>query len=123
MKRMLFLLPLASLCACDVAATEDANAGDAGDAAVSACDKKGDCNKCQTCAAQLACAKLVTACDQSPECVGMDQCVKLCGSDTACRQQCSTSNPGGVQLYVALVNCLSCEQCPSDCAGYYACGS
>lgn len=123
MRRLFFLLVLASLAACDITQVDDADAGDAGDAAVSECDKKNDCSVCQTCAAQKACLKWEQACNQSSECIGLDQCIKLCGADAACRQGCSTSNPGGIQLYGALVNCLSCEQCPSDCAGYYECGS
>lgn len=123
MRRLHLLLVLASLGACDISPHEEPDAGDAGDAAVSECDKKNDCQACQTCAAQKACAKLVTACQQSPDCVGLDQCMKLCGSDVSCRQQCGASNPGGAPTYAALVDCLACDQCPGDCAGYYECGS
>lgn len=123
MRRSFLLLVLASLAACDISVKDEPDAGDAGDAAVSQCDKKNNCDQCQNCAAQKACLKLVVACQQAPDCIGLDQCMKLCGADVSCRQGCSTSNPGGVQLYGTLVNCLSCEQCPSDCAGYYECGS
>lgn len=85
------------------------------------CDAKGDCASCIQCAAQVQCAAQIQACNNNSECQGLDQCIAVCGSDLACRQQCYDGNPGGVSTYAAASSCLYCQQCPSDCAGYVVC--
>ena len=78
--------------------------------------------QCQACAAQVQCASFATACQQNSACIGLDQCIKLCGADTACEQECYTNNADGITAYYALTSCLVCQECPSDCAGYKKCG-
>jgi hypothetical protein len=112
------LVALTLLGACGPVSSDSAS--DASTAKV--CDGKKDCNGCQTCAKQQLCASAVAACTQSSACIGLDQCIGLCGADQSCKQQCYGTNADGAAAYDALQNCLICQQCPSDCAGYRYCG-
>jgi hypothetical protein len=85
------------------------------------CDGKKDCPACSKCASQQLCATRIAACQQNSACQGLDQCINLCVNDVSCKQQCYSSNSQGVSTYEALMTCLMCEQCPSDCAGYRKC--
>jgi hypothetical protein len=115
MRRILAVFMLAA--ACSIAPTDPSDAGrEAG-----ACDGKKSCDACQQCAAQQACAALISACKQNPSCVGLDQCIALCGADLPCKQQCAAGNAGGLQGYEAMMQCILCDQCASDCAGFRTC--
>lgn len=95
--------------------------GAGGSAATHPCDGKKDCDACHTCALQVQCATLATACSQSSGCVGIDQCFTICGSDAECKGQCYLQNPDGEATYRALLACIFCDACPSDCAGFTTC--
>jgi len=96
--------------------------GSGGDDDLHACDGSGTCSECAQCAAgSETCAALLSACQQSSACVGIDQCVVICGADLECREQCFISNPEGVQAWEATSRCLYCEVCVSDCAGARSC--
>jgi len=116
---MRWLILTLLLSACDFSQVDTSDAGDA--AASRPCDNKSDCNACQVCAAQQACAVLISACQQSSPCMGLDGCMKGCGADLNCKQQCYAGNVDGVKLYEAMMNCLLCDQCLKDCTGYRTC--
>ena len=92
------------------------------DAGASVCDGKESCDDCRTCANNNPCAGRASSCLQSAACVAIDQCIPICGADLSCQNDCYSNNPGGVALYSAWRDCLYCEQCPDDCAGYETCG-
>lgn len=95
--------------------------GAGGSVAEHPCDAKKNCDACHTCALEVQCATLATECSQSSGCVGIDQCFTICGSDAECKGQCYLQNPDGEALYRALLSCIFCDACPSDCAGYTIC--
>ncbi|MEP7122382.1 MAG: hypothetical protein ABJE95_15780 [Byssovorax sp.] len=95
--------------------------GAGGSGAEHPCDGKKDCNACHACALNVQCATLATACAQSSGCNGIDQCFTICGSDADCKGQCYLQNPDGEATYRALLSCIFCDACPSDCAGYTTC--
>lgn len=85
------------------------------------CDNKSSCDECRSCAVNVQCATQATACSQSSGCVGIDQCVTICGSDVDCKSQCVLQSPDGETTYRALIACVFCTSCPTDCAGYVKC--
>jgi hypothetical protein len=99
----------------------DAGAEDASDASASSCETNRACADCATCAASTACASPISACKQSPGCVGIDQCFVACSGDLECQQQCYLANPDGVDGYEAVTKCVYCAQCPNACKGYRTC--
>jgi hypothetical protein len=115
MRRLLFALFLS---ACSFSQVD---ASDAGADASRPCDNKSDCNACQNCALQQACAVVYTNCYNNAGCNGLRMCVGNCSGDLSCKQQCYGSNPDGVNLYETMLNCVLCDQCRTDCAGYRSC--
>lgn len=87
----------------------------------SVCDGKSSCDTCLECARQNPCQAEVSRCQADSDCVYLDSCVTGCGANVACRSGCTSSNAGAVSKYNALRNCLYCEQCPDDCAGFQTC--
>lgn len=85
------------------------------------CDTKNTCEACQSCALNVQCAAQATACSKNSGCVGIDQCMDFCGSDAECKGQCFLQNPEGELTYRALLACVYCDACPTDCAGYVTC--
>ncbi|MFO0757703.1 MAG: hypothetical protein U0359_14495 [Byssovorax sp.] len=85
------------------------------------CDGKGACNTCVDCAGQVQCASQVQACNNNSFCIGLAQCLEVCGTDQTCQQQCYQGNADGVSTYNAMIKCLYCDQCPKDCSGYVNC--
>ena len=85
------------------------------------CDKKGNCEACKSCALEVQCASLATACNNNSSCVGIDQCFFNCGGDAECKDQCYLLGPEGADLYRSFRACIFCDACPSDCAGYAVC--
>jgi hypothetical protein len=112
------VLPALLLAGCLQAGT--ASSSDAGtDGGV--CDGKESCDSCLTCAKGNPCASQVNACVNDAACYGLDQCLQVCGSNYDCREQCYLGNPIGVDLYNALLDCLYCVECRTDCAGTMDC--
>jgi len=111
---------LAALPGCLVVDSNKDDAADAGDEHPP-CDEKGDCAACVSCATSSLCAAQLDACQKSSACVGLDQCLPLCGADVDCKQQCVANNSDGAALFEAADRCLRCEQCPKDCAGSRPC--
>ncbi len=91
------------------------------DGGVSVCDGKQNCNECLACANANPCAKRASNCTGSAACVAIDECLVICGAAISCQNDCYINNPGGVALYAAWRDCLYCEQCPDDCAGFETC--
>jgi hypothetical protein len=103
------------------ASASTTGSGSGGADAGTPCDGKKVCAECTACASNQLCADVLTTCNQNPACVGIDQCVQICGVDSDCKQQCYIGNPDGTTDYQAVLTCLYCTQCPSDCAGYVKC--
>ncbi len=78
------------------------------------CDGTGQCDICFECSTQGPCVSDWIACSQSDACVGMSQCMEGCMGQT-CFQTCAQQNPGGVQLFLAALQCSLCDACSSDC--------
>jgi hypothetical protein len=47
--------------------------------------------------------------------MAIDQCFEVCASNPTCDQQCYANNPAGASDYMAALNCIECEQCPTAC--------
>lgn len=116
-----YLLAFAAFLLCLGCVQKASSGAGGGDAAAPVCDGKKSCSACTTCAQQVQCASLGTACNANAGCVGLDQCYGTCGTDTGCRAQCDLANPSGAADYDALTRCIDCTECPSDCAGYRTC--
>jgi hypothetical protein len=95
--------------------------GTGGSAPAHPCDQKTNCDTCKSCSLNVQCASLATSCSQNSACVGIDQCFAICGADADCKSQCYLQGPDGEANYRALLACIYCEACPSDCAGYVVC--
>lgn len=81
----------------------------------SVCDGEGDCGLCASCANCLLCSGQADACANSPACTNIVTCAGGCAQgDTACVEQCLTSNPSGEQLFNDYNDCLGCA-CVEDC--------
>ena len=87
----------------------------------SACDDKSDCDQCVSCAKAQLCAAELQACQDDAACLGLDECIAICGGNVSCEQDCYDTNAVGAPLYDALKNCFYCEACPSDCGGRTTC--
>jgi hypothetical protein len=94
---------------------------DGGEGGGSACDGKGECTQCTQCAGQEFCKTALANCQQSSACVGLDECLTLCGSGVQCQNDCYSANSQGRALHDTLRECLFCEACPNDCAGFTTC--
>lgn len=99
----------------------DAGTAGGGGGSATACEGKSSCAECVACAQSGPCAQLVTACENDATCVGLDQCMQICGADQECQQGCFDMNPTGVQSWTAVVSCYYCTECPNDCKGYKSC--
>ena len=95
--------------------------GAGGSADPTPCDGKNSCGDCKSCSLNVQCALEAAACNQSSACQGIDQCFAGCGSDAACQEQCYLLGPDGEATYRALIGCVLCDACPSDCAGFTVC--
>jgi MYXO-CTERM domain-containing protein len=75
------------------------------------------CGQCQEQVLQPggACSQQNNACTTSQSCVGFLQCLQGCSTQT-CVNQCVQSNPQGVALYNAVVDCICGEGCETECA-------
>jgi hypothetical protein len=87
----------------------------------SVCDGKETCNECLSCARANPCAPQLDSCLNNSACVNLNDCLDLCGGDLGCQQDCYTGNQQGIAAYNALADCLYCDQCPGDCAGFRDC--
>ena len=91
------------------------------DAGPSPCDGSDSCSECETCANQGMCAEERSNCATASACVAINECLPLCGGDLQCEQDCYTNNSAGIGLYNAWRNCVICDACPTDCAGFEEC--
>jgi|HubBroStandDraft_6_1064221.scaffolds.fasta_scaffold1061432_2 hypothetical protein len=97
-------------------ATGAAAGGTAGsDAGADTCDTAGDCADCEQCAVNGPCATEYDACQQSSDCVAIDECVSPEIGDTL--SDCEANNPNGVTAYEAAASCEYCTACASACPG------
>ncbi len=99
----------------------DAGGGDAGGG--SACGP-GSCADCRTCATNGPCFEVTQACLADPTCVGIDECLTLCGATPEeCWETCRAQNPTGTDLYDAARGCIDCDVCEATCATAVVCGT
>ena len=81
------------------------------------CDMTGDCQFCAECAQQGPCIGPLDACINNQLCIDFLSCLEPCMGSPGCFQMCAQANPDGAQLYLEAIQCIVCEQCPSDCNG------
>ena len=115
------LIWLVALSACGCSLGPAAAKSDAGADAGSSCDDKGNCSECASCAEAQICASELSSCGNDASCEGLAECINYCGVDQSCQQECYLGNPNGVSLYNAMMNCVYCDTCASDCSGYRTC--
>ncbi len=103
--------------ACGIIPPGAQGAGGGGGASDSDCDNKDNCDQCIQCANDDVCRDLLAACQDNSACLGLDGCISLCGGMVQCEEDCYAGNSQGIDDYVALAECIFCDQCRADCAG------
>jgi hypothetical protein len=89
--------------------------GDTGEAGTP-CSQSDGCQACTACAIGGNCASLYMTCEADPECMAIDDCFGNCTpGDTTCQSNCYTIDPNGASEYMAVTNCVDCEQCNTAC--------
>jgi hypothetical protein len=91
------------------------------DAGPSPCDGTNSCSECNTCADQSMCADEKSNCSDDSACIAINECLPLCNGNLPCEQDCYTNNSAGIARYNAWRNCVICDACPDDCAGFEDC--
>jgi len=110
--------PAATATASSAVASSSASSSVASSTVASSTSTGGGCfaASCKDCTssecAKLACTTEVLACDNDPDCVGYEACLKSCSSST-CITQCKTKYPNGPKLYSAKSTCVYCS--PDAC--------
>ena len=85
------------------------------DMAGGACfDEDPATDDCGSCALAGPCAALFTTCTMNAECVALDGCLGAC-ADQACADQCYVDHAAGEGDYTALLTCVICDTCPTEC--------
>ena len=89
------------------------------------CDNKGTCqdadmdatNDCLTCALNGPCIAEATQCFQTnPDCSAFNDCLGACPSgDQACVNDCVSAHQGGLNDFLAVIDCGICQNCATDC--------
>jgi hypothetical protein len=117
MRWALSLLLLATIAAsCVLPADSTSSGSGAGGDAGARCSQSAGCSACTQCALNGSCATLWATCQANSGCLAIDQCYALCGAgDASCRQQCLANSPAGASDYMAVNNCVQCQQCPTAC--------
>src|SRR5688572_4656704 len=105
---------LLTSCSWPVGSTSKGAGG--GDAGVD-CPETEACADCVQCALASPCQELYQTCLASLACKTIDQCFAQCDLDKSCQQDCLTNHPSGAADYDALITCVTCETCPTACAG------
>lgn len=82
----------------------------------STCDNSGSCQNCQNCAFNQLCGAEANACFSDMACNSLGQCLNGC-SDQTCANNCASMYSAGVAKYNAMVDCILCQGCYSDCNG------
>jgi hypothetical protein len=94
--------------------TTGAGGGDAG----AQCLQTSGCTDCTQCALEGPCASLYAACNDSSDCIAIDDCfAQTTPCDATCQATCYAGNPAGQSTYEAVLTCVNCTQCPTACAG------
>jgi hypothetical protein len=111
-----------ALSACGIIPPDSGTGGGGGSTSGSSCDEQDNCVACSSCATEAICRTQLATCQDNSFCLGLDQCIGLCGGMVQCEDDCFAMNSPGANDYVALRECLFCDACPSDCAGQTTCG-
>ena len=82
------------------------------------CDNSGDCQICAECAQMGPCSDEIEDCFTDAECQAFANCFGMCQGTPGCFPDCAMMHPEGVQLYVAAIQCILCDECPVDCEGF-----
>ena len=81
------------------------------------------CSICQQCVFEDLCAGVAEQCGSIPECFEFGDCWNACGFDEpGCFQMCANQIPDGVGPFMALYDCVLCQECPFNCSGANFCG-
>lgn len=80
-----------------------------------------ECNDCVQCALDGSCASALAACENQQACSDLVECLGTC-SDDSCVSACANTHQAGVNTYVAMLNCATCDACPNNCDAETNCG-
>jgi len=78
------------------------------------CDNRGSCDACANCAITVDCSAQWDGCMANTDCSAFMDCLSGCADDT-CANDCATTYPAGMDLYMQMVTCAMCQACPNDC--------
>jgi len=78
----------------------------------------GDCQICAECAQMGACMDEIQNCFTDSECQAFADCFAMCQGTPGCFPNCAMMHPMGVELYIAAVQCMLCDECPVDCEDF-----
>lgn len=85
------------------------------------CDGTGICGDsqggCIQCALEGPCAPSYDQCISNDVCIAFADCLGSCPDPSGCFEGCAMQYPEGADLYVALLDCVICQQCAMDCSG------
>ena len=73
------------------------------------------CNDCVNCAVTSTCAAEFDTWNNNSDAQAFNNCLNQCGGGPGCFNQCKNQHPAGAQVYQALISCLLCSGCPSNC--------
>jgi hypothetical protein len=71
----------------------------------------GECRECVS----RSCCTIVNACQSSPPCNEMRQCVQACANDSKCVGECANRNHEGASRWLSVVDCIT-TTCATPCA-------
>ena len=74
-------------------------------------------NDCLTCALNGPCIAEATQCfETNPDCIAFNDCLGACPSgDQTCVNNCVSAHQGGLNDFLAVIDCGICQNCATDC--------
>jgi hypothetical protein len=78
------------------------------------CEAAPGCQECVNCAAEGLCTDELSTCALNQDCVDLVACLEPC-MDQQCFDMCGMQFPNGILDYNSYVECLFCQECPTDC--------
>ena len=79
------------------------------------CDNSGDCQICAECAQFGPCNDELESCFSDADCQAFAECFGMCQGTPGCFPNCAMMHPMGAELYIAMLQCILCNECPVDC--------
>ncbi len=83
------------------------------------------CDLCQQTATSGngSCAGAVSACQNSSQCQAFATCLNGCNGDQTCVNNCVSSNQAGVDIYLAITDCICDTGCTAECGSEPFCAN